>query len=105
MIIGKLIPAATGLKRYRRIEIEPAEPLPRGMDDVGLLDHDDLAAELGLNDGESLSGFASGIEPDLADLEEIGSHGSSLGFVEELADLDMPAEDVESSDVGHASDE
>ena len=30
MIIGKLIPAATGLKRYRRIEIEPTEPLPRG---------------------------------------------------------------------------
>ena len=32
VIIGKLIPAATGLKRYRRIEIEPAEPLLRGMD-------------------------------------------------------------------------
>src|SRR5689334_23151694 len=61
VIIGKLIPAATGLKRYRRIEIEPAEPLPRGMDDVGLLDHDDLAAELGLTDGESLTGF-SGME-------------------------------------------
>ena len=29
VIIGKLIPAATGLKRYRTIEIEPAEPLPR----------------------------------------------------------------------------
>ena len=28
VIIGKLIPAATGLKRYRRIEIEPTEPLP-----------------------------------------------------------------------------
>ena len=28
VIIGKLIPAATGLKRYRGIEIEPAEPLP-----------------------------------------------------------------------------
>ena len=28
VIIGKLIPAATGLKRYRRIEIEPSEPLP-----------------------------------------------------------------------------
>jgi DNA-directed RNA polymerase subunit beta' len=40
VIIGKLIPAATGLKRYRRIEIEPAEPLPRGMDDVGLLDYE-----------------------------------------------------------------
>src|SRR5204862_8233913 len=28
VIIGKLIPAATGLKRYRTIDIQPAEPLP-----------------------------------------------------------------------------
>jgi DNA-directed RNA polymerase subunit beta' len=28
VIIGKLIPAATGLKRYRGITIEPTEPLP-----------------------------------------------------------------------------
>jgi DNA-directed RNA polymerase subunit beta' len=98
VIIGKLIPAATGLKRYRRIEIEPSEPLPRGIDDVGLLDHDDLAAELGLTDGESLSGFGGGIEPDLSDLEDIGSHGSSLGFAEELADLDLPADDGNSVD-------
>jgi DNA-directed RNA polymerase subunit beta' len=92
VIIGKLIPAATGLKRYRRIEIEPSEPLPRGVDDVGLLDHDDLAAELGLTDGESLGGFA-GVEPDIADLEQIGQAGSSgsLGFAEELADLDLPS--------------
>ena len=89
VIIGKLIPAATGLKRYRRIEIEPAEPLPRGMDDVGLLDHDDLAAELGLTDGESLSGFVGGLEADLSDLEDIGTGGSHLGFAEELADLDL----------------
>ncbi len=98
VIIGKLIPAATGLKRYRRIEIEPAEPLPRGMDDVGLLDHEDLVAELGLGDGESLSGYCGGIEPDLSDLEEIGrsgggSGGSALGFAEELADLDVPDKD------------
>jgi DNA-directed RNA polymerase subunit beta' len=91
VIIGKLIPAATGLKRYRRIEIEPAEPLPRGMDDVGLLDHDDLAAELGLTDGESLTGFGGGLEPDLSDLEDIGT-SSSLGFVEELSDLDVPGD-------------
>jgi DNA-directed RNA polymerase subunit beta' len=91
VIIGKLIPAATGLKRYRRIEIEPAEPLPRGIDEVGLLDHDDLAAELGLTDGESLTGFGGGIEPDLSDLENISGGGSSLGFAEELADLDVPA--------------
>ncbi len=95
VIIGKLIPAATGLKRYRRIEIEPAEPLPRGLDDVGLLDHDELAAELGLTDGESLGGFATGLEPDLSDLENIGN-GPTLGFVEELADLDVPADDGDS---------
>jgi DNA-directed RNA polymerase subunit beta' len=100
VIIGKLIPAATGLKRYRRIEIEPSEPLPRGIDDVGLLDHDDLAAELGLADGESLTGFAAGLEPDLSDLEDIGrgDGGASLGFVEELADLDVPSDDGGSSD-------
>jgi DNA-directed RNA polymerase subunit beta' len=97
VIIGKLIPAATGLKRYRRIEIEPSEPLPRGMDEVGLLDHDDLAAELGLADGEALTGFSGGIEPDLSDLEDIGAAGSSLGFAEELADLDLPTGDGDGS--------
>jgi DNA-directed RNA polymerase subunit beta' len=98
VIIGKLIPAATGLKRYRRIEIEPSEPLPRGIDEVGLLDHDDLAAELGLTDGESLSGFGGGIEPDLSDLENIGNGGSALGFAEELADLDIPSDNGDTSD-------
>jgi len=90
VIIGKLIPAATGLKRYRRIEIEPAEPLPRGIDEAGLLDHDELAAELGLTDGDALTGFTAGIEPDLSDLEQIGNGGSGMGFAEELADLDVP---------------
>jgi DNA-directed RNA polymerase subunit beta' len=97
VIIGKLIPAATGLKRYRRIEIEPSEPLPRGIDEVGLLDHDDLAAELGLSDGESLGGFG-GIEADLSDLEDISGGGSSYGF-DEFADLDLPPAD--SSSNGH----
>ena len=81
VIIGKLIPAATGLKRYRRIEIEPAEPLPRGIDETGLLDHDELAAELGLTDGESLTGFSvGGMDQDLADLEHIGNGGSAHGL-------------------------
>jgi DNA-directed RNA polymerase subunit beta' len=93
VIIGKLIPAATGLKRYRRIEIEPSEPLPRGIDDVGLLDSDDLAAELGLGDGEG-GGFGTGLDQDLSDLERIGAGdgGSSTGFAEELAELDVPDE-------------
>src|SRR5881628_2875537 len=91
VIIGKLIPAATGLKRYRRIEIEPSEPLPRGVDD-GLLDHDDLAAELGLTDGDGLGGFGPGLDQDLSDLERIGAGdgGSATGFAEELAELDVP---------------
>src|SRR5437660_2851722 len=74
VIIGKLIPAATGLKRYRRIEIEPTEPLPRGMDEVGLLDDEELAAQLGLEDGEGLSGFGGALDhQELSDLEQIGS--------------------------------
>ena len=92
VIIGKLIPAATGLKRYRRIEIEPSEPLPRGIDEVGLLDHDDLAAELGLSDGESLGDFG-GLHADLSDLEEIGNVDSSFGFADEFADLGLPTEE------------
>jgi DNA-directed RNA polymerase subunit beta' len=92
VIIGKLIPAATGLKRYRRIEIEPAEPLPRAMDDVGLLDSDEIAAELGLGDGDGLGGFGSAFDEDLASLEEIGAGAGDTGFADELAELDVPDE-------------
>jgi len=50
VIIGKLIPAATGLKHYRTLAIEPTVPIePPG--EEGLLDEEELAAELGL-DGE-----------------------------------------------------
>ena len=97
VIIGKLIPAATGLKRYRRIEIEPAEPLPRAMDDVGLLDSDEIAAELGLGDGDGLGGFGSAFDEDLASLEEIGAGASDTGFADELAELDVPDEGSDES--------
>jgi DNA-directed RNA polymerase subunit beta' len=97
VIIGKLIPAATGLRRYRRIEIEPAEPLPRAMDEVGLLDQDELAAELGLADGEALQGFGSALESDLSELEDIGAGGDGEGFADELASLDVPDESPDGS--------
>ena len=77
VIIGKLIPAATGLNRYRRIEIEPAEPLPRGIDDVGLLEGDDLAAELGLDEGDGLQGFGPAF--DTAELDEINAGFGTTG--------------------------
>ena len=94
MIIGKLIPAATGLKRYRRIEIEPSEPLPRAMDEVGLLDQDEIAAELGLGDGDGLGGFGAAFESDIASLEDIGA-GGNTGFADELAELDVPSDNDE----------
>jgi DNA-directed RNA polymerase subunit beta' len=89
VIIGKLIPAATGLKRYRTIEIEPTEPLPRGIDDVGLLEGDDLAAELGLEDGEGLQGFGPAF--DTAELDEINAgFGTSGGSFDDIgSDLDI----------------
>ncbi|HEX5307690.1 MAG TPA: DNA-directed RNA polymerase subunit beta' [Solirubrobacteraceae bacterium] len=96
VIIGKLIPAATGLKRYRRIEIEPSEPLPRAIDDVGLLNQEEIAAELGLADGEALGGgYGSEFDADLASLEKIGAGNSDPGFVEGLGELEVPEESSE----------
>jgi DNA-directed RNA polymerase subunit beta' len=96
VIIGKLIPAATGLKRYRRIEIEPSEPLPRAIDDVGLLDQEEIAAELGLAEGEGLgTGYGSEFDADLASLEKIGAGSTDPGFVEGLGELEVPEESGE----------
>jgi DNA-directed RNA polymerase subunit beta' len=85
VIIGKLIPAATGLKHYRSLEIEPVEPAQRPDED--LLDADELAAELGLREnGEEsdLEGFGPSFAEELEELaqeieggaEGAGSNGS-----------------------------
>ena len=85
VIIGKLIPAATGLRHYRTIEIEPVEPPQRP--DEGI-DDDALAAELGLTDeieqprGADVEGFGSTFADELEELaSEIddGSSGSGNG--------------------------
>ncbi len=98
VIIGKLIPAATGLKRYRRIEIEPSEPLPRAIDDVGLLDQDEIAAELGLAGDGFSGGYGQEFDADLASLEKIGAGGTDPGFAEELAELELPDENLAAAD-------
>jgi DNA-directed RNA polymerase subunit beta' len=78
VIIGKLIPAATGLKHYRRLEIEPTEPVRRHTpEEIGLLDETELAAELGLTEDGDLEGFSFGE----------GGNGSDGGDFGELADL------------------
>jgi DNA-directed RNA polymerase subunit beta' len=80
VIIGKLIPAATGLKHYRRLEIEPTEPVRRhSAEELGLLDENDLAAELGLTEDGELEGFGFG--------NERPGNGETPAFGDELAEL------------------
>ena len=70
VIIGKLIPAATGLKHYRTLQIEPVEPAQRPDED--LLDADELAAELGLGENGEESSDIEGFGPSFAEeLEEL----------------------------------
>jgi DNA-directed RNA polymerase subunit beta' len=88
VIIGKLIPAATGLKHYRMVEIEPTEPVQPPPEEMGLLDEEELAAELGLEgeEGAEIEGFGPSFAEELEELaQEIettgdggsGSSGSS----------------------------
>ncbi len=72
VIIGKLIPAATGLKKYRGITIEPSEPLPAAMFGPGA-DAELLAAleEIGDGDGLDLASLGLGYEDQLPDLPEL----------------------------------
>ena len=66
VIIGKLIPAATGLRKYRGIDIEPSEPLPAAMFGPGS-EAELLAAleEIGDGDGLDLSALGLGYEDEL----------------------------------------
>jgi DNA-directed RNA polymerase subunit beta' len=69
VIIGKLIPAATGLKHYRSVQIEPVEPAQPPAEE--LLSEEDLAAELDLaGDGErsQLEGFGPSFAEELEEL-------------------------------------
>ena len=69
VIIGKLIPAATGLKKYRGIDIEPSEPLPAAMFGPGS-EAELLAAleEIGDGDGLDLTALGLGYEDELPEL-------------------------------------
>jgi DNA-directed RNA polymerase subunit beta' len=82
VIIGKLIPAATGLRHYRTLTIEPTEPVEAPSEE-GLLDEEELAAELGLEgDGAELEGFGPSFAEELEELAqeiETGSDGGGSG--------------------------
>ena len=86
MIIGKLIPAATGLKRYRQIEIGPTDPVtPDAYQQDVLLQ---ALEEIG-QDGGSLT-FASDLDLSFADESGDGPEAPSA---EETPELDAPLDD------------
>jgi DNA-directed RNA polymerase subunit beta' len=81
VIIGKLIPAATGLKQYRQIAIEPTEPLPV------TFAHPEAEAEL-------LAALEEIGEGDGFDLDALGlQFDETAGSDGEPAELETPTED------------
>ena len=54
------------------------------------VNQEDVAAELGLSGSEGLGGYGQEFDADLAWLEKIGAGTTDPGFVEELADLEVP---------------
>jgi DNA-directed RNA polymerase subunit beta' len=70
VIIGKLIPAATGLKHYRTLAVEPAVPIEPPSEE-GLLDEEELAAELGLDgDDAPVESFGPSFAEELEELAQ-----------------------------------
>ncbi|MGE5281333.1 MAG: DNA-directed RNA polymerase subunit beta', partial [Chloroflexota bacterium] len=70
VIIGKLIPAATGLKHYRTLAVEPTVPIEPPSEE-GLLDEEELAAELGLDGDETpVESFGPSFAEELEELAQ-----------------------------------
>jgi DNA-directed RNA polymerase subunit beta' len=89
VIIGKLIPAATGLKRYRTIDIKPSGSVPREVYDREAL----LAAleEIG-SDGDSA--LALGDLADFGGAPEVGGEpGLAATEAEEIPEIDSPLDE------------
>jgi DNA-directed RNA polymerase subunit beta' len=87
VIIGKLIPAATGLKRYRTIEITPSGPLPAAVYTRPETEAELRAAleEIGTGDLDAI-GLDFGGSPDGGD----GASSHEAGEAEEVPEVDSP---------------
>jgi DNA-directed RNA polymerase subunit beta' len=94
VIIGKLIPAATGLKRYRSIDIRPSEAVPVSAYTRPETEAELLAAleEIGAGDGDGLDldalGLTFGGQPGA---DETSSHDA--GEAEEIPEVDSPLDE------------
>ena len=90
VIIGKLIPAATGLKRYRGIEIRPSDKVPRESYERETL----LAAlqEIGADGGDGAS--IAGISIDFGGQPGgDGGNGHEAGEATETPEVDTPSDE------------
>ncbi len=91
VIIGKLIPAATGLKRYRNVEIKPSDKVPASALVRPQTEEQLLAAleEIG-SDGESLGLLDMTFE---GEAETNGGDGRSSLEAEEIPEVDSPLDE------------
>jgi len=98
VIIGKLIPAATGLKRYRNIEIRPSDAVPVSAYTRPATEEQLLAAleEIDSDGGDSLAGLDLdfGGEPETTDSGNGAEPRSDLE-AEEVPEVDSPLDSAE----------
>jgi DNA-directed RNA polymerase subunit beta' len=92
VIIGKLIPAATGLKRYRTIEIGPSEKVPVSMYTRPETEEQLLAAleEIGSDGGAGIDFASLGIDFGGAPETNGESTPHESGEAEEVPEVDSP---------------
>jgi DNA-directed RNA polymerase subunit beta' len=90
VIIGKLIPAATGLKRYRTIDIRPSSKVPVTAYQRPQTEEQLLAALEEIDGGDGLSGLDLdfGGAPETTD--ENGGEPRSDIEAEEIPEVDSP---------------
>jgi DNA-directed RNA polymerase subunit beta' len=95
VIIGKLIPAATGLKRYRTIEIGPSEKVPPSAYTRPATEEQLLAAlqEIGDGGGDGFDLKSLGI--DFGGAPELGGEATprEAGEAEEIPEVDSPLDE------------
>jgi DNA-directed RNA polymerase subunit beta' len=94
VIIGKLIPAATGLRRNRGIDITPSEAVPNSVYTRPETEAELLAAleEIGAGDGDGIDldalGLTFGGQPGA---DETSSHDA--GEAEDVPEVDSPLDE------------
>ena len=92
VIIGKLIPAATGLKNYRRVEIAPSEDVPVEAYTRPPTEEQLLAALEEISDGDGADLGILGLGFDREDGDGNGTGRDSLE-AEEIPEVDSPLDE------------